>query len=240
MKTQLLTTATLALAIAFFGQPVSGQTADGSATSTPPLSTDEKQAAYNATLETRTDNILKALALTDADKSNRVHDIIFTHYHALRARDEAINDELSDLPKGSDEWRTQRDVILLAMSQAFHQRFISALSKELTPEQLATVKDQMTYGKVQFTYNAYCSILPDLTDEERTNILNTLVEAREVAMEGGSSGEKSDIFQHYKEQINSYLGTNGIDVAKATAEWSSRQKVSQDTTGQTNSVPKMN
>lgn len=237
MKTQILATATLTLAIAFFGGPVSGQTTDGSATSTPPLSAEEKQAAYNTALETRTGNILKALALTDSDKSNRVHDIVIAHYRALRARDEAIDDELSDLSKGSDEWRTQRNVILLAMSQAFHQRFIAALSKELTPEQLAKVKDQMTYSKVEFTYNAYCSILPTLTDEEKTNILNTLVEAREVAMEGGSAGEKSDIFQHYKDQINTYLQTKGIDMAKATEEWSARQKA---TSEQTNSVPKLN
>src|SRR5579862_8553597 len=99
MKAQILTTAAVASAIAFFCLPMSGQTANNSATSTPPLSTEKKQAAYNATIENRTVNIMKALALTDSDKSNRVHDIILTHYHALRSRDEAIDDELSDLPK---------------------------------------------------------------------------------------------------------------------------------------------
>jgi hypothetical protein len=200
------------------------------------VSAEEQQAMYDSAIEKRAQSILKALDLTDADLSNNVHDILIRQYHALHARDEAINDELSDLPKGSDEWRTQRDLMLMGTSHAFHQRFMAELSKELTPAQLEIVKDRMTYGKVQFTYNAYCSIIPNLTDDEKNTILNLLKQAREVAMECGSAGEKSDVFQHYKDQINSYLLIQGFDVPKLTKEWSQRQAALQKSSGQTNSI----
>jgi hypothetical protein len=236
MKTQILTITMTISALAFFCLPVLGQSNDQPVMSTPPVSTAERDAVYDAAIEKRTLNILKTLALSDAAKSNHVHDIFVRHYRALHDRDEAINEELSDLSKGSDEWRAQRDIMLLGTSQAFHQRFIAELSQELTPAQLDAVKDRLTYGKVQFTYNAYCSIVPNLTDEEKTNIFNLLIQAREVAMEGGSAGEKSDLFQHYKDQINSYLLTEGIDVPKATQEWSKRQAALQKSSGQTNSM----
>lgn len=222
-------------AMAFACLPTLAQSNDGPVMRTPPMSMEEREAIYNKEIQTRTLGVMKALALTDPAKSNLVYNIISDHYHALRARDEAINYELSDVPKGTDEWRKDRDAILLA--EPFHQHFIAALSQQLTPAQLSTVKDKITYGKVQFTYNAYCSIIPNLTDEQKTNILNLLIQAREAAMDGGSAGEKSDIFQHYKDQINSNLLADGIDVAKLTQEWVTRQAALQKAAGQTNSAP---
>jgi hypothetical protein len=128
----------------------------------------------------------------------------------------------------------QKNVMILAMCQPFHDRFVAALSRELTPDQIETVKDQLTYGKVKFTYDAYCSIIPSLTDEQKAKILDLLKQAREVAMEGGSSGEKDVIFQQYKDQINTWLNTQGIDVNKATQDWTKQQKALQKSSGQTN------
>lgn len=227
MKVHLLVAVITLSVINFFCQPLLAQS------STPPVSSREIDSAYSNTIETRTAKIMTALALTDSDKSNRVHQIIVSHYYALRARDEAVNDELNDLPKGSSEWRSQRNTMVLAMSQPLHDRFVAQLSAQLTPEQIDTVKDQLTYGKVQFTYNAYCSIVPALTDDEKAKIMDLLKQAREVAIEGGNAGEKSDIFQQYKDQINSYLKTNGIDMDQATREWVAKQ-AAQKSSGQTN------
>ena len=81
---------------------------------------------------------------------------------------------------------------------------------------METVKDKMTYYKVEVTYNAYREIVPNLTSEDKAMILAALREAREEAMDGGSADEKSAIFQKYKDQINARLSTKGFDVAKAT------------------------
>jgi hypothetical protein len=50
------------------------------------------------------------------------------------------------------------------------------------------------------------------------------LKAREEAIDGGSAGEKSAIFQKYKDQINDYLNAHGHDVAKAYKEWESKQQ----------------
>lgn len=220
-------------AVAFFCRPVSVQ-ADPSTMSTPPVSSDEVNAAYDVAVEKRTLKIMQVLSLTDSAKSNRVQIMIIANYHALRARDEAIDDELGDLPTDSNEWHVQKNDMILAMCQPFHDRFLSALSKELTPGQVETVKDQLTYGKVKFTYDAYCSIIPNLNDEQKAKILDLLKQAREVAMEGGSSGEKDIIFQQYKDQINAWLNTQGIDVNKAIQDWTKQQKALQKSSAQTN------
>ncbi len=195
--------------------------------STPPASLEELQAMYNSTVQERSLKIMQALAMNDEDKSNRVFSAIVAQYHALRARDESIDDALWNVAKGSHEWSQQRDEMFPMMSKPLHDHFIAAISPDLTPDQLETVKDKMTYGKVQFTYNAYCSIIPNLTEEDKKNILDWLKQAREVAMDGGTSGEKTAIFQQYKQKINGYLKSEGIDVAEATEKWVQRQQPKQ-------------
>jgi len=192
---------------------------------TPPVTPEEKEAMYNATVNDRAADILKLLALTDPTRSNRVYRAIVDQYHALRARDEAIDDELRNVPRDSAEWSAARIAMFPHMSKPLHDRFVAKLSTDLTPEQVELVKDKMTYGKVQFTYNAYCAIVPNLTDEEKTQILDLLKQAREEAMDGGSSNEKSAIFQKYKDEINTYLDGRGHDVAKATKAWEAKQEL---------------
>jgi Protein of unknown function (DUF3826) len=223
-------------AVMLFCRPTRVLAADQATQSTPPVSADEVNAAYDVAVEKRTLKIMQVLSINDYAKSNRVQIIIIANYHALRARDEAVDDELGDLSPDSSEWRVQKTVMILAMCQPFHDRFVAALSKELTPDQVEMVKDQLTYGKVKFTYDAYCSIIPNLTDEQKAKILDLLKQAREVAMEGGSSGEKNVIFQQYKDQINTYLKAQGIDVDKATQEWVKQQKTLQKSPGETNPI----
>jgi hypothetical protein len=235
MKLHLLAVPVISSAMVFFCRPMFAETDEAASASTPSAdSLEEKEAMYNTVIRHRTQTIIDALALADAAKSNRVQAAIITHYHALRARDEAIDDELAGLPAGSTERQAQRMAMLPGMSKPLHDRFIATLAMDLTPEQIETVKDKMTYGKVQFTYSAYCSILPKLTDEEKAKILELLKQARDVAMDGGNAEEKSALFQQYKDQINAYLTSRGYDVAKATEDWSNQQKVAQKTTGDAN------
>jgi hypothetical protein len=235
MKAFSLISIIVLAAITFFCRPIRALAADSSLT-TPPVSADEVNAAYDVAVEKRTLRIMQVLSITDFSKSNRVQILIIANYHALRARDEAIDDELSDLPTDSSAWHAQKNLMILAMCQPFHDRFLAALSTELTPDQIETVKDQLTYGKVKFTYDAYCSIIPNLTDEQKAKILDLLKQAREVAMEGGSAGEKDMIFQQYKDQINTWLNNQGIDVDKATKEWTKQQKTLSKSSGQTNPI----
>ena len=152
------------------------------------------EAKYTAAIEGRTADILKALALTDADKAAKVHDAILAQYRALNA------------------WHNENDAKL------------KASAKDTTAPQVEAVKDKMTYNKVKVTYDAYCEIIPTLTGAQKAHILATLKAAREEAMDGGSADEKSAIFKKYKGRIANYLSKEGVDETKARKEWGAKQK----------------
>jgi hypothetical protein len=190
--------------------------------SLPPGSPEDVEAIYNTAIENRTTAIMGLLKLSDTNKSARVHAIIITQYRTLKARDEAI-DSLIKL-QGKPVNYANRARLRQSESQPLHDQFLAKLAAELTPEQVETVKNKMTYNKVQVTYDAYCSIFSGLTDADKAEIQTVLKQAREEAMDGGSAGEKSAIFQRYKEQINDYLNAHGHDVAKAYKEWEAKQQ----------------
>ena len=196
--------------------------ADDTTERTAPFTAAERETVYTASIEKRAGDILKVLALADATKVTRVHDAIIAQYRSLRARDEAIDGMLQALSKNSPGIESNRPAILHVVSQQLHQQFLTRLAADLTPEQLEKVKDKMTYNKVKVTYDAYCEIVPNLTDAEKAKILETLQAAREEAMDGGSADEKTAIFQKHKDQINALLNANGHDVAKATKEWEAK------------------
>jgi len=105
-----------------------------------------------------------------------------------------------------------------------HKRFLAALKKELTPAQTEAVKDGLTYGILPRTYNGYLDMLPGLTEKQKARIMEWLVEAREKAMDGGSSDEKHAWFGKYKGKINNYLSSEGYDLKKAGEDWQKRIK----------------
>jgi hypothetical protein len=188
---------------------------------TPPASAEERESAYTAMIERRASGIVAQLGLSDAAKSNAVMQTILNQYRALRSRDEWLDTKLKAQGPGAV---ADRAALIRAETKPVHDRFLAALAADLTPEQVEQVKDGMTYGKVKFTYDAYCSIVPGLTDQDKAKILELLKQAREEAIDGGNSKEKSDIFQKYKDQINAYLDAHGHDVAKAYREWNAKKE----------------
>jgi hypothetical protein len=193
--------------------------------STPPASPAEMEATYTAAIEGRTDDILKALTLTNSATANAVHDLIIAQYRVMRSRDDLINAKLT--AAGKEINFTNRTGPLEEESKPLHDHFFAELGKLLTPHQVEEVKDKMTYGKVKITYDAYLNIIPGLTDADKTKIMDMLKAAREKAVDGGSAAEKSAIFQEYKDKINDYLNANGHDVAKAYRDFEARQKLAQ-------------
>jgi len=189
--------------------------------STPAASAADLDKMYNTSVENRTADILKKLNLSDASKSNQLHDLIVAQYHALKARDELIDTKLKTAGKEINYSNRADD--LAVQSKPLHDQFVAKLDELLTADQVDTVKDGMTYNKVTFTYTAYCNILPDLTDADKAKIQELLRSARDEAMDGGNSSEKSAIFQKYKDQINDYLNAHGHDVAQATKDWLAKQ-----------------
>ena len=165
----------------------------------------DTEAEYTAKLEQRSSGILKVLMLTDAAQSGKVKAILIAHYRALRTWHDANDPKL----KGADA------AAIKATLKPIHDGFLKSLSDSgLAADQIDAVKDEMVYGKVQVTYNAYLQQNPGLTEVHKAHILTTLKEAREEAMDGGSSEEKSAIFNKYKGRINNYLSKEGFGKKK--------------------------
>ena len=198
MKTPL-TVSSLVLAGCLFGQT--------SATNT------NQQDSYTAVITQRAEKIVTTLGLDDAARAHRVRDIIVQQYRALNAAHEAVKIKPG---AGGTPGSTAPASTAAPELKKLHAEFVSKLSKELTPGQADKVKDGMTYGIVQVTYKAYLAMLPELKEEEKAQILSLLVEAREIAMDAGSSEEKHQWFGKYKGKINNYLAARGYDLKKAS------------------------
>jgi len=163
---------------------------------------------------TRAKEWVAALNLTDVTKKSAVENVIMVHLTTVRdwhndhpssTVPDGINpvtgNKLSDLDK--------QIIADSAMPSTVHQTLMDDLRKNLTPEQLETILDKYTIGKVAFTMKGYKAIVPDLTADEEAKILSFLKQAREQAIDYKSMKEISAIFEIYKTKSEQLLNNNG-------------------------------
>lgn len=192
--------------------------------------TAEEEAAYTKSIQQRSEKIVKALAIADAGKATRVQDIVARQYRSLSEIHDGSEARIKQVEKGSqdgDAKKAEKKTIedeTTAKLDKLHGEYLAALSAELTPEQVEGVKNGMTYGVLPITYAGYLDMLPDLNDEQKKQIMVWLTEAREQAMDAGSSEKKHWWFGKYKGRINNYLSAAGYDMKKAGEEWQKRIK----------------
>ena len=186
--------------------------------------TQPSDAAYEADLAKRADGVLQVLKLEDQAKAVRVREALIAQYRSLRTLHDARDAKLKQLPSqdkdGAAKVKGETDQAV----KKLHEEFIARLDADLTPAQVEQVKDKMTYNVVQVTYNGFCDMIPTLSEAQKAYILAQLKEARELAMDGGSSQEKHAIFGKFKGRINNYLSKEGYDLKKANEEWAERRK----------------
>ena len=173
------------------------------------LTPEQAEAEYTHVIDVRSQKIVDALGLTDTNKAAKVHDIIMAQYRALNSWHNT-NDPRIKAAHHDKAAIAKINVPLRKM----HDEYLAKLAQYLTPAQIETVKDRMTYGKVEFTFKGYCVEYPNLSEANKEEILKFLKQAREEAMDAGSSEEKSAIFNQYKGKINNYLARQGIHTRK--------------------------
>ncbi|MDQ3813385.1 MAG: DUF3826 domain-containing protein, partial [Armatimonadota bacterium] len=180
--------------------------------------------------------IVATLGITDAAQAMRVHDIIAGYYRRLRDIYDARDAQIKAAKQQAGENKDAADAGVLAATNdvrlrldARHKEFIARLLAELTPAQVDQVKDGLTYGVRPLTYRVYCDMLPNLTDEQKRQIMAWLYEAREYAMDGGSAQEKHGWFGKYKGKINNYLAAAGYNLKQAEKDWAARRKAATGT-----------
>jgi Spy/CpxP family protein refolding chaperone len=174
---------------------------------------DAAEAKYTAAIESRTAAILTILNLSDTNQAVKVHDTIIAQYRSLNTWHDANDAKLKAVKTDTNAVAQIR-----ATLKTLHNEFLTRLAENLTPEQIEQVKDKMTYGKVQFTFKGYTLEYPNMTDEQKAEVLRLLKEAREEAMDAGSADEKSAVFNRYKGKINNYLSKQGVHPARAKAK----------------------
>ena len=166
----------------------------------------------------RAAKIVDKLALGNKEKEAVVANVIAQQFRDLSKiqgeRDAEIKKVKEDatLPKEKQNEKIDK----------LHADYLKKLGKHLNEAKITEVKDGMTYGVLPVTVTAYNDMIPTLTKEEKEYIYNTLVEAREHAMDGGSSDEKHAWFGKYKGRINNYLSKRGYDLTKEREGWNKR------------------
>jgi beta-glucosidase-like glycosyl hydrolase len=196
-----------------------------------PMVPQDPDPAYTKVIEERAGKIAQTLGIDDAVKRRQVQDIIAEQYRNLGMVQDACDEQIKAIQGRSDiEEETKKFSIQTlketsqTLRQRLHTRYLVRLSALLTPAQIEKVKDGMTYGLVQVTYNSYLEMLPELTEEQKGVIRAYLVEAREMAMDASSSNEKHQWFGKYKGRINNYLSSQGYDLKKASEARNSRRQ----------------
>ncbi len=176
----------------------------------------------------RAQKIVDNLKLNSKEDQLAVRDIIAEQYRSLNTIHESRDVKIEAVKKAvSDKDKQQKEVDKLKNDadkkiMTLHKSYLKKLSKKLTNSQIVQVKDGMTYGVLPITVLGYNDMLPNLTQEQQKYIYDALVEAREHAMDGGSSKEKHAWFGKYKGRINNYLSKQGYDLNKESTDWHKR------------------
>lgn len=187
-----------------------------------------RQPDYVNSILSRAQKVTDALQISDSEKGIQVRNIVANRYFRLNdiyAERDSVKNAASALDeperKVALETAENRKDMLLYRS---HFGFIADLSIFLDDAQIETVKDVMTYNVVNVTFDAQCDMIPNLSDEEKTQILAWLKEAREYAIDAESSNKKHEMFGKYKGRINNYLSKRGYDLQKEREAWEQRVK----------------
>ncbi|MEP6805344.1 MAG: DUF3826 domain-containing protein [Flavobacterium sp.] len=177
----------------------------------------------------RAAKIVEKLGLKNPEKEKAVTDIIAQQFRDLSAiqdpRDTEIKKVKEDAALSKEKQNEKIDKLKSNADQSIeklHKTYLKKLGKQLTEDKITEVKDGMTYGVLPITVAGYNDMLPNLTEAQKEYIFKALVEAREHAMDGGSSKEKHGWFGKYKGRINNYLSKEGYDLNKESADWHKR------------------
>lgn len=188
----------------------------------------QQDSAYRKTIKERSAKIVNTLELTDQAKYAIVLDQVMNQYFDLNTVHDGSKKVVTDIKaKGLSKEETDQAIKNEEEKKSsqllqLHKAFIGQLKENLTDAQVDKIKDGMTYSVLHVTYSAYQDKIPRLTTAQKEKIYAWLIEARELAMDEGSSDDKHKVFGKYKGRINNYLSEQGYDLRKEEKEWQAR------------------
>lgn len=191
-----------------FTVPTMGQTK-----AVEPISAEAKAKA-DAEIEVKASEWVSSLNLNDKVKESSLTQVISTHLKAVR--DWHNTHSANDVPAGINPATgnplstLDRQVIAVSsIPKTVHTDLMTGLRADLTDDQVETVLDKYTIGKVAFTMKAYKEIVPNMTAQEEETLLKNLKQAREQAIDYKNMTLISAIFEIYKTKNEQFLNMNG-------------------------------
>ena len=180
-------------------------------------------------LEKKASDWVASLDLNDDKKAGYVTTVIYNHLRQVR--DWHNQHPYTTVPEGMNPSTgkplSQLDRQMIADSDMpgdVHKKLMDGLRRALTEEQVETILDKYTVGKVAFTLKGYQAIVPDLTKEEEEHIVSLLKKAREQAVDYKSMKQISAVFEIYKTQCEQYLNSNGRDWRQLFRDYVNKRK----------------
>jgi hypothetical protein len=184
---------------------------------------------YLEVLNNRSDKILdQYVRLPEGEIKEKVRDLMVKQYWDLnkihdrkdRKIEELKQSGLPDEKFGKEKSKLENKAE--KKLQKLQKKYLRNLSKYLNKQQIDGVKDGMTLGAFDHNYRGFTELIPSLKQDEKEYIYNQLVEARDKAMNMGSSEDKQAVFRQYKGKINNYLSQQGYDLDQERIEWNKR------------------
>ena len=170
--------------------------------------------SIQATAEKRAAGVLEGLATDDATKQAKARQILTAFYvkriswapHDERLKD--LDRQLAKALQAKDEAqvytiRAERSALRGELAR-MRESLLAELGGVLTPEQIQTVKDRMTYGRAKILYDDYIA-KHTLTDRQKAIVAQALTDARDQAMMAAGAGDKHRIFTQTAAELDNYL-----------------------------------
>lgn len=190
------------------------------------LKSEGRDTAYVASILKRSQKIVDKLDLKDKAQAEAVLHIIANRYFELNDIYEVRDQKLAEAKQLEGEMKQLKSDLAKYECDSklyrSHFAFPATLGIYLNDEQVTAVIDGMTYGVVKVTYDSHLDMIPSLMEEEKTQILAWLVEARELAVDAENSNKKHGVFGKYKGRINNYLSKRGYDLKAEREAWYKR------------------
>lgn len=184
---------------------------------------------YTRVITGRADKIVDAMTFYNSKTKTYVRDVIVEHYRFLNDNEELRNNDVAKIKEeyaDNKELRNAKIDLRKAEQEIktrdHHYAFYAQLKSKISEEQIDQVKDGLTYGVLNVTYFSYCEMIPSLKAEEKEQMRVWLLQAREHAIDGGSSREKHGWFGKYKGRMNNYLSARGYDLQEERRQWEAR------------------
>ena len=194
------------------------------------LDSKNRDPKYVETIVTRSKKIVDKLDLKDSDAARNVLNIVSNKYFTLNDIYAKRDSDVAKIKRSTLTGEAKKAALEAAQNEKeaalyrSHFAFPAELSLYLNESQIEAIKDGITFGVVKVTYDATLEMIPTLKEEEKTQILAWLKEAREFSIDAENSNKKHEAFGKYKGRINNYLSKRGYDLIKEREGWYARIK----------------